>query len=277
VKRIILTVAVCCAFSAHGIATNSAAELKRIETLKKEINALKVERENIYNKLPPIRDEMKAITEKMDAINAEIKNPSCNRGVCTIPNFKARIEKIENNIKVLMLFVAEDKFRLDIDKINLSIDKANIELIKVEIKAGKTPKIPLEIAKVLVRRNSALFRVNEATIKIKQAEIKEAKANIKYFENIVETGTKTDEIRRNTNDSYDYICATNIEIAELKVKRAALILKLEQARREIAQARIKEAQAGAEFSKIQHKLCKTFVKLNKVIDKKNFISFFNHD
>jgi hypothetical protein len=35
-KRIILAVALCCAFSAHGIATNSDAKLKRIEMIEKK-------------------------------------------------------------------------------------------------------------------------------------------------------------------------------------------------------------------------------------------------
>ena len=272
-KKILLAIVVCCSFCCQGIATNSDAKLNAIETIEKKINALKAERENFRSKFMAVVDERCILLKKKRAIKDKIKS----LGICTVPHFKAQIEKRENDIKVLMLFVAEDKFRLDIDKINLSIDKAKVELIKAEIKAGKMPEVPLDVAKALVKRNRALVRVNEATIKIKQAEIKEAEANIKYFENILETGTKTDEIRKNTNDSYDYICATNIEIAELKVKRATLILKLEQARREIAQARIKEAQAGAEFSKIQHKLCKTFAKLNKVIDKKSFMSVFNHD
>jgi hypothetical protein len=199
----------------------------------------------------------------------KIKSLESNKKAWSVDYFKALIEKKENKIKELTLRIAKDNLLLDISKININIDKANIELTKAEIKAGKTPKIPLKLAKALIKRTKSLIKVDEATIKIKQAKIKEIEANIKYFENIIETGKKSREIKKNTNPLYSYFHNTNIEIAELMVKRAALILKLEQARRNTAYVRIKEAQTGAEFCKMAHKFCETLLKFNKVVDEKN--------
>jgi hypothetical protein len=277
-RKLVLAVILCCAFSVYGIAVNSDAKLNTVETIRKRITALRAERADIEHKRSSLYDEQGVAKKKAAILKDKIMNLESNNEAYTVSHFKARIEKMENNIKILTTFIAEKKLRLDINKINLNIDKANIELIKAEIKAGKTPKVPLDVARVLIERNKAWVKVNEATVKIKQMEIKEEEANIKYLENILETGKKGDEIRKNANDSYGYIFNTNIEIAELRVKRAMLILKLEQARRETTQARIKEAQAGAEFSKITHKFCKTFGKINKVkvIDKKNFMLLFDH-
>jgi hypothetical protein len=276
-KKILLALLMCCAFSMLGIATNSDAKLKRVEMLEQKINALKLERANIHRKFLPIQDEIEVVSKKKDAIRKKIINLKCNNEAWSVAYFKDLIEKKKNEIKELTLWTAKDNLLLDISKINLSIDKVNIELIKAEIKEGKTPKIPLDVAKALIKHTKSWIKVNEATIEIKQAKIKEKEANIKYFANIIETGDKSDEINKNTNHSYDYIYSTNIEIAELKVKRAGLILQREQARRDTIYARIKEARAGTEFCKIAHKFCKTLLKFNKVVDEKTFMSFLNHN
>jgi predicted ABC-type ATPase len=269
-------VVVCCTFCTHVIATNSDAKLNDIEKIEKKVDALKAERLNIENKQFFILNEKEIIFKKMDAIKNKLEHLEHNKA-SNVAYFKGLIEKKENNIELLKHRIASIKLEIDIDKINLKIDKANIELIKAEIKAGKTPKIPLDLAKSLIKRTMSWIKLNETTIKIKQAEIKENVANIKYFENILETGEKSREINKNTNHSYAYIQTTNIEIAELYDKRAMLILKLEQARKATAYAKIKEAQAGVEFCKLTHKVCKTFLKFNKSVDRNNFISFLNHN
>jgi chromosome segregation ATPase len=248
-----------------AIATNSDAKLKRIEMLEKKINALKAERTNIENKCSPILDEMEVLSKRKEALKDKIKKISHNPGVCTSSYFKALLEKAENNIKLLTLYGTYDKLSLDISKINLNIDKANIEIIKAEIKARKTPKTPLDVVKTLIKHTKCLVKYTEANIKAIEAEIKKKRMEINWLEICLEKAIKADEIRKNSNDSY-----RNTEIAELKVKEAMLKLKLEQARKETQQAWIKK-------EKISIELCKTCLKVEKVIDKKNLKLYFNHD
>ncbi|MDR1104137.1 MAG: hypothetical protein LBK92_02105 [Endomicrobium sp.] len=150
-KRIILTVAVCCVFCVHGIATNSDSDatLKRIEMLKKEINALKVERISIKNKILSTLDERIIAGEKKVTLKDKITNLQRNQ-VLGVPYYKALLEKSKNDLKISTLYATQDKFQLELNKINLNIDKANIELIKAEIKAGKEPNVPLELAKAII-------------------------------------------------------------------------------------------------------------------------------
>jgi hypothetical protein len=273
-KKLILAVLTCCTLSVVGMSVNFDAKLNAIE---RRINALKAERTSIEHKNSSICDELNVVKKKRAELRNKIKILESNNESYTISHFKTRIEKIENDIKLLTLFQSQSKLLLDIDKINLNIDMSNVELIKAEIKTGRTPRIPLNVAKCLTKRNKVLVKVNEATIKVRCAKIKEKVAKVKYLKNIIETGEKFDKISKGTNNSYDYICNTNIEICKLKVKRAMLILNLEQSRKKTVQARIKEAQTGAEFSKIQYKFCKTFFKFNKIVDEKNLMSFFYHN
>lgn len=94
-KKLVLAVAVCYAFSVHGITVNSDAKLTTIEVAQGKINAFKAERENIDHKYRAIQAERHVALEKIATLEAEIKNLNCNHGVCTVPHFKARIEKIE--------------------------------------------------------------------------------------------------------------------------------------------------------------------------------------
>ncbi|MDR1103959.1 MAG: hypothetical protein LBK92_01170, partial [Endomicrobium sp.] len=105
-KRLILAVAMCCAFSMYGLATNSDPKLKRIEMLEKKINALKDERANIENKLPPIHDEMRVTIKKAMALKDKIINLQRNV-FFGVPYYKALIEKKENDIKILTLRATE--------------------------------------------------------------------------------------------------------------------------------------------------------------------------
>jgi hypothetical protein len=276
-KRIILAVALCCAFSVHGIAANSAAILKRIEMLEKKINALKAERISIEDKRKLILSETSVGFKKIATLKDKIKSITSNPEFHAVSYHKAKLEKSENVVKILTAWVAADKFLPSIDKVNLNIGKANIELIKAEIKARKTPKVPLELAKALIKRSKAFAKLGMAAAKIKQAELKEEEAKIKYLESWVEINEKVEEIIKNTNSSNFYIYLTNIEIAELEAKQNTLTLKLEQARRETARVRINVLHAEAEFDKVQYKFCKTYLKFNKEVDEKNLKSFFGHN
>ncbi|GMO68341.1 MAG: hypothetical protein Nk1A_7070 [Endomicrobiia bacterium] len=274
-KKLLLAVVVCCAFSIHSMAINYNAKINDIE---KRINALKAERGKIENKNTSLYNEqLKPLKQKMATIDDKILSLEHNEGFCGLPCLKAKIEKKKTEIEQFTLLANVFENIVKIDKINFDIDKANIELIKAEIKAGKTPKIPLEIIEALIKCDKARVKVSEATIKIKQAKIKKMELKIKILKNIIETGEIVDEIRKNTNDSYDHIYATNIEVAKQKIKRAKLLLKLEQSRKGIAQARIKEAQTGNKLYKIDQKFCETALKFEKGVNKESFMSFFRHN
>ena len=275
-KKILLAIVVCCSFCCQGIATNSAAKLNAIETIEKKINALKAERENIEHKDSSLYDEQSVVKKKKEMLRDKITNLERN-GVCGVLYYKTLLEKKENEVKESTLLAAGYKYLVEINKINLNIDKANIELIKAEIKAGETPKIPLDVAKALVNRTKSQIKVCETIVKTYHAKIKEKDAYSKFFESCIEIDEKADEIRKNTTSSDSYIYTTNIELAEIRAKKAMLRLKLKHAQAERKQVEIKEAQAKAEFSKIDTEFCKTFLKFNKVIDEKNSMSFFNHN
>ncbi|MDR1244853.1 MAG: hypothetical protein LBJ98_02615 [Endomicrobium sp.] len=271
-KRLILAVALCCAFSVYGLATNSDAKLKRIEMLEKKINALKAEREDIKPKYIAIIDEVCILFKKNAVLKDKIKSQSCNHGVCSGSCLKELLEKSENDHKISILEVTAAELELDGTKIELNINKAFIELIKAEIKAGKMPKAPIEIAKALVKRTQTWIGDCEAKVKVKQAKVKEKEANVKYLEICV----KNNEIKKYTKGTYSYIGTKNIEIAEMFAKESVLNLKLEQARSETVQAKIKEKQALLKSTQAGVKFCKTFLKFEKAVDKKNLELFFEH-
>ena len=125
---------------------------------------LKAERENIYSKLPPIRDEMRVAMEKRRTLKEKIISLERNK-VLGVTYYKALIEKKENDVKNLTLFAAEYSIYPDLNKINLDIDKAKIELIKAEIKAGKMPEVPLDVAKAMIKYSKAVVKLNEARVK----------------------------------------------------------------------------------------------------------------
>jgi hypothetical protein len=276
-KKLILAVAICCAFCAHGIATNSDTKLNNIERLEEKINALKAEREVIENKYRLPSDELMGALKKKVALRDKITNLEFNHKAYTDSYFKDLLEKSENDFKIATLHAAEYKFLLDINKINLSIDKANIELIKAEIKAGEKPRVPLDVAKALIESTKSSVKLSEVNVKAIEVKTKEKEANIRYFKNIVEGCEKENEIRKNTNDSLTHIYNINIELAELAVKEAMLKLKLKHMRRETVQAEIKKQQAVVEYLKTEHKLRNIYLKFNKVLDEKNLSKFRCHN
>jgi septal ring factor EnvC (AmiA/AmiB activator) len=259
-KKILLAFIVCCAFSVYAIATNSNAKLNNIEMIEKKINALKAERANIENKRSPIIKESEIYIKKME----EFKNKT------KIPNTFS--EKVENDIRGLKCALASMKLELDINKIDVNIDKANIELIKAEIKAGKTSKIPLELANAVLKSTKSLSKVIEAENKCFQARIKENEAKIKYLEATI----KTQEERKKsaTKD----LLIKNIELAELGLVEMMLKLEFEKAQEEMARARTNDVEACVKhYYKPLTKLRKTYLKFDKAIDEKNFVSFLQHE
>ncbi|MDR2251381.1 MAG: hypothetical protein LBD98_00890 [Endomicrobium sp.] len=76
-KKLILTIVVCCAFTVYGIAMNSDAKLNDIEMIEKKINALKAERSNIKNKQSSMLelDEVRIYIEKKKGLKNETKIP----------------------------------------------------------------------------------------------------------------------------------------------------------------------------------------------------------
>jgi transcriptional antiterminator Rof (Rho-off) len=280
-KKLILAVIMCFAFSVHATAACQNANFKRIEIFKKKINALKLERKSIEDKLLPIRNKIKIAMENKIALKEKITKLELSKTFGD-SYFKALIKKKENGIEESRLLIAIHENLFDFDNINFNIDKTKIKLIKAEIKAGKTPKIPLEIAKSMVKYNNPQIKIDKTIVKTYQAKIKEKEAYVKYFKSYLEIGDKEKKIRKNTNDlgDYDlsgYIYNTNIEIAKMYNKQAILRLKLKQAQNERAKAEIKEAQAKAEFSKVSYEFCQIFLKFDKVINKKDFMSHYRHD
>jgi hypothetical protein len=281
-KKIILVVAVCCAFCAHGIATNSDAKLKRIETLEKEINVLKAERANIVHKYSSVISEVCILLKKKAALKDKVKSQSCNRcnyGVCNGSCPKEILEKSENDLKISTLEGTAAELALDGTKINLNIDKARIELIKAEIKAGRAPEVPLEAVKAMIKYRKAQVKFNEARAKAREAKIKEKEAYIKYLEIDVEMGGEVEKIIKNTNDSdrIFYNINTHIEFAKLCDKLAKSELKFKQVKSKRLQAETRQAQAHIKFCKTEHKFYNTCLKFNKVIDEKNLMKFFYRD
>jgi hypothetical protein len=246
----------------HATAACQNANLKRCKALKEKINAIKLERKSIEDKLLPIRSKIKIAMENKIALKEKITK--LERSEASGDSyFKALIKKKENGIEESRLFIAGHENLFDLDNINFNIDKARIKLIKAEIKAGKTPKIPLEVANAIIKHNKPRIKVDKAIVKVYQAKIKEKEAYVKYFKSYLEIGDKEKEIRKNTNDlgDYDlsgYIYNTNIEIAKMYNKQAILRLKLKQAQNERAKAEIKEAQAKVEFSKASYEFCQIF-------------------
>jgi hypothetical protein len=164
------------------------------------------------------------------------------------------------------------KLEIDINKINLNIDKANIELIKTEIKAGKTPKIPPELANAVLKLTKSSLKSIEAGDKCLQARIKENEAKIKYLEAAV----KTQEERKKSATTDSYI--RSIDLAELELIEIMLRLKFEKMRGEAVRSHIRDVEACAKYyCKPAAELRKTYLKFDKVIDKKNFILFLKHE
>jgi hypothetical protein len=259
-KKLILVLVVCCAFCVYAIATNSDAKLNKIEKLEKEINVLKAERAKIRNEQSPILDE----TEIYMKTGKELENKT------KIPDTFS--EKVENDIKGSKCVLASMKLELDINKINIKIDKANIELIKAEIKAGKTPKIPLELAKAVLKLTKSSSKIIETGNKCLQVRIKENEAKIKYLK----TNIKTEEEREKSAAKDSYI--KSIEVAELQLVEMMSKLKFEKVREEVARSRTNEVEACAKyFCKPMTELRKTYLKFDKVVDKKNFILFLKHE
>jgi peptidoglycan hydrolase CwlO-like protein len=259
-KKLVLAVAVCCAFSIHGIAVNSDVKLNDIERLEKEINALKAERANIRNKQSFIVGEIEIYTKKRKELENKTKIPD---------TFS---EKVENDIKGTKCVLASMKLELDINFINVKIDKANIELIKAEIKAGKTPKIPLKLAKAVLKLTKSSSKIIETGNKCFQVRIKENEAKIKYLK----TNIKTEEEREKSATKDSYI--KSIEVAELQLVEMMSMLKFEKVREEAARSRINEVEACVKyFCKPMTELRKTYLKFDKVVDEKNFMLFLRHE
>ncbi|MDR2351141.1 MAG: hypothetical protein LBD56_00455 [Endomicrobium sp.] len=271
-KKIILGFTVCCAFSVYGIATNSDAKLNDIEMLEQKINALKAERANIKNKKSSMINEGKNLYEKRRELENETKIPEIPIKVLPSTFSKKVLAKTENDIKALKCVLASMKLELDINKINVNIDKANIELIKAEIKAGKTPKIPLELAKAVLKLTNSSFKSIEAGNKHLQARLKENEVKIKYLKACIKTQEERE--KSTTNDLYIKM----IEFAELELIEIMSRLKFEKMRGETAQARINDVEACAKhLCKPMAELRKTYLKFDKVVDEKNFISFLKHE
>ncbi|MDR1086687.1 MAG: hypothetical protein LBL16_00300, partial [Endomicrobium sp.] len=186
-KKIVLAFVVCCAFSAHEIATNSDTKLKRIEMIEKKISALKAECSNIENRLISILDEGEIYIKKGNELDNETKIPEIPIKVLPSTFPKKVLAKTENDIKMLEHGSAIGKLQIDINLINVNIGKANIELIKAEIKAGKTPKIPLELANAALKLTKSSLKSIEAGNKHTQARLKENEAKIKYLEAAIKT------------------------------------------------------------------------------------------
>jgi hypothetical protein len=259
-KKILLSFIACCVFSAHGIAANSDAKLKRIERIEKKINALKAERTNIRKKQSPIMDEMGIYIKTAAEFENKTKIPA---------TFS---EKAENDIKGSRCVLANMKLQLDISKIDLNIDKANIELIKAEIKAGKTPKIPLELAKAALKFTKSTPKAIEAGNKLLQARIKENETKIKYLEAAVKEQEETK--KRDAKDSH----IRSIEVAEFQLAETMLKVKLLKAREETSRACTNETKACVKLlCKPLAELRKTYLKFDKAVDEKNFISFLRHE
>jgi hypothetical protein len=248
--------------------------------LKKEINALKVERISIKDKILSTLDERIIAGEKKVTLKDKITNLQRNQ-VLGVPYYKALLEKSKNDLKISTLYATQHKFQLELDKINFNIDKANIELIKTEIKAGKAPYVPLELAKAIIKYRKTGDKLSEARAKAIGAKIKENEDYIKFFEISIEIAELRDKVReireKNTNNSYIRIYNINTELAELRIKLDMSRLKLKQAQSKRVQLEIKEAQAQVEFSKAGREFHKTYLKFNKELDEKNFDEFFYHE
>jgi hypothetical protein len=275
-KKLILAVIMCFAFSVHATASSIDAKLKHVEALENKINAFKTERANIENKLSSIRDEMRAAMEKEKTLREKIINLEHNK---TFDGFyyKALIEKKENDIEFLTSHAAKWKLSADFNKINLNINKAKIELIKVKIKVGKTPEIPLEAERAMVKHIKSGLKLNKAKIELIKVKIKEKEAYVKYLKSCLEISEKIDEISKNVSDSGSvfYTINTNLTFAKLGDKQAVLRLKLKQAQSKKAQTEIKEAKAKVKFSKTEHKLYKTHLKFK--INENDLKNFLYHD
>jgi hypothetical protein len=179
-KKLILATAVCFVFSMHATAACQNANLKRCEVLKEKINALKLERKSIEDKLLPIRNKIKIAMENKIALKDKIANLERNKTFGD-SYFKALIKKKENGIEESRLFIAGHENLFDLDNINFNIDKTRIKLIKAEIKAGKTPDIPLEVTNAIIKHNKPRIKVDKTIVKVCQAKIKEKEAYVKYF------------------------------------------------------------------------------------------------
>jgi hypothetical protein len=276
-KRIILAILVCCVFSVHVIATNSNAKLNDIEMIEQKINALKAERTNTENKLSSVfeLDEVKTYIEKKKGLKNETKIPEIPTKAPQSTFLKKLLEELEeteHDVKALKSATVVQKLESEINNINLNIDKANIKLIKAEIKAGKTPKIPLELANAVLKLTKSSLKSIEAGHKYAQAQLKEKEARIKYLE----TNIKTQEEREKstTNDLY----IKRLEFAELELIEIMSRLKFEKVRGETAQARINDVETYAKhYGKAYTELRKTYLKFDKVVDEKNFVSFLKHE
>ncbi|MDR2818150.1 MAG: hypothetical protein LBB37_01745 [Endomicrobium sp.] len=276
-KKLISAVAVCCAFSVYGIVTNSDAKLNDIEMLEKKINALKAERTNTENKLSSVfeLDEVKTYIEKKKGLKNETKIPEIptkSPQSTFLKKLLEELEETEHDVKALKSATVVQKLESEINNINLNIDKANIKLIKAEIKAGKTPKIPLELANAVLKLTKSSLKSIEAGHKYAQAQLKEKEARIKYLE----TNIKTQEEREKSTINDLYI--KSIELADLELIEIMSRLEFEKARGETAQARINDVEACAKyFCKPMAELRKTYLKFEKVVDEKNFVSFLKHE
>jgi chromosome segregation ATPase len=256
----------------QGIATNSDAKLNAIERFEKKISVLKAERSNIENRLMSILDEALIYEKKGKELENETKIPEIPIKVLPSTFSKKVLAKTENDIKMLKHGADIGKLQIDINKINVNIDKANIELIKAEIKAGKTPKIPLELANAALKVTKSSLKSLEAGNKHTQARLKENEAKIKYLEAAI----KTQEEREKSTTNDLYIRA--IELAELELTEIMSRLNFEKVRGEAVQAHIKDVEACAKhFCKPTAELRKIYLKFDKVVDKKNFVSFLKHD
>jgi predicted nucleic acid-binding Zn-ribbon protein len=105
--------------------------LKRCEALKEKINALKLERKSIEDKLLPIRNKIKIAIENKIALKDKIANLERNKTFGD-SYFKALIKKKENGIEFLTSYTVKNKLSTDFNKINLSLNKTKINIIKVK-------------------------------------------------------------------------------------------------------------------------------------------------
>jgi hypothetical protein len=118
-KKLILAVIMCFAFSLHATASSIDAKLKRCEILKEKINALKLERKNIEDKILVVKNEKDAALKK----HKEIVNRFQNYDFLSHAYSKVQLEESENNFEISKLYAAIAKFRLGISKINLNLNK----------------------------------------------------------------------------------------------------------------------------------------------------------
>ncbi|MDR1103735.1 MAG: hypothetical protein LBK92_00005, partial [Endomicrobium sp.] len=112
----------------------------------------------------------------------------------------------------------------------------------------------------------------EAGNKHTQARLKENEAKIKYLEAAIKTQEERE--KSPTNDLH----IISIELAELELIEIMSRLKFEKVRGETVRAYIKDVEAYAKhYCKPAAELRKIYLKFDKVVDKKNFISFLKHD